>query len=300
MTGMTSPFQASVEMIVGTLHVSTHIDALIHIQSEGRIYGGELARNVRDDKGWKKHGMETVPPILSRGVFLNVARTLGNERLPDRYEIAIDDVQRTLAASNLMITQGDIVMIRTGKIQQYGDPDAFLAEEPGVGREAAIWMYDQGKAVLGTDTTGTEPVPLKDAAKTTHHAMLVDRGVHLIGESLPGRARRKFRDVRLFRRASAEDHGRHRLLDAAGVDRVTAAPADPDIKKMGAGRSGRAVFLVFRIVSSRAPKASYSAHDSCCLVRRYPCRRLRHECCPAQQDRASAGNCSAAAYAARG
>lgn len=124
--------------------------------------------------------METVPPILSRGVFLNVARTLGNERRPDRYEITIDDVQRTLAASNLTIAQGDIVMIRTGKIQQYGDPDAFLAEELGVGREAAIWMYDQGKAVLGTDTTGTEPVPLKDAAKTTHHAMLVDRGVHLI------------------------------------------------------------------------------------------------------------------------
>lgn len=180
MTGMTSPFQASVEMIVGTLHVSTHIDALIHIQSGGRIYGGELARNARDDKGWKKHGMETVPPILGRGVFLDVARTLGSERLPDRYEITIDDVQRTLAASNQTIAQGDIVMIRTGKIQQYGDPDAFLAEEPGVGREAAIWMYDQGMAVLGTDTTGTEPVPLKDAANTTHHAMLVDRGVHLI------------------------------------------------------------------------------------------------------------------------
>jgi kynurenine formamidase len=180
MTGMTSPFQASVEMIIGTLHVSTHIDALIHIQSDGRIYGGELARNVRDDKGWKKHGMETVPPIVGRGVFLDVARTLGSERLPDRYEITIEDVQRTLAANKQTIAQGDIVMIRTGKILQYGDPDAFLAEEPGVGREAAIWMYDQGMAVLGTDTTGTEPVPLKDAAKTTHHAMLVDRGVHLI------------------------------------------------------------------------------------------------------------------------
>lgn len=179
-TGMTSPFQASVEMIVGTLHVSTHIDALIHVQSEGKIYGGELARNARDDKGWKKHGMETVPPIVGRGVFLDVARTLGKERLPDRYEITIDDIQRTLAERGEAIAQGDIVMIRTGKILQYGDPDAFLAEEPGVGREAAIWMYDQGMAALGTDTTGTEPVPLKDPAKTTHHAMLVDRGVHLI------------------------------------------------------------------------------------------------------------------------
>lgn len=45
MTGMTSPFQASVEMIVGTLHVSTHIDALIHIQSEGRT----LRRRARQE-----------------------------------------------------------------------------------------------------------------------------------------------------------------------------------------------------------------------------------------------------------
>jgi kynurenine formamidase len=180
MTGMTSPFQASVEMIVGTLHVSTHIDALIHIQSNGRIYGGELAIEARDDKGWKKHGMETVPPIVGRGVFLDVARALGKERLPDRYEITIEEVQLALAASDQTIRQGDIVMVRTGKILQYGDPNAFLAEEPGVGREAAIWMYDQGMAALGTDTTGTEPVPLKDPANTTHRAMLVDRGVHLI------------------------------------------------------------------------------------------------------------------------
>jgi kynurenine formamidase len=115
----------------------------------------------------------------------NVARTLGSERLPDRYEITIEDVQRTLAANKQTIAQGDIVMIRTGKILQYGDPDAFLAEEPGVAREAAIWMYEQGMAVLGTDTTGVEPVPLKDAGKTTRHAMLVDRGVHLIENLFP-------------------------------------------------------------------------------------------------------------------
>ena len=180
MTGLASPFQASVEMIVGTLHVSTHIDALIHIQAEGRIYGGDLASEARDDKGWRKHGMETVPPIVGRGVFLDVARTLGQERLPDRYEISVEDVQRTLTAKKQTIRQGDIVMIRTGKILQYGDPEAFLTEEPGVGREAAIWMYEQGMAVLGADTTGAEPVPLKDPAQSTHRAMLVDRGVHLI------------------------------------------------------------------------------------------------------------------------
>jgi kynurenine formamidase len=35
-------------------------------------------------------------------------------------------------------------------------------------------------AVLGTDTTGTEPLPFDDPAVTTHAAMLVESGVHLI------------------------------------------------------------------------------------------------------------------------
>jgi kynurenine formamidase len=35
-------------------------------------------------------------------------------------------------------------------------------------------------AVLGTDTTGTEPLPFPDIANTTHRAMLVERGVHLL------------------------------------------------------------------------------------------------------------------------
>lgn len=180
MTGKLSPFQAAVEVIVGTLHVSTHIDALVHIQAEGRIYGGDLASDARDDEGWKKHGMETVPPIIGRGLILDIARFKGEARLPDGYEITISDVKEALSAAGDQIRRGDIVIVRTGKILDYGDPEKFLASEPGVGRDAAIWMYEQGMSVLGTDTTGTEPVPLEDAAKTTHRAMLVDRGVHLI------------------------------------------------------------------------------------------------------------------------
>lgn len=179
-TGKVTPFQGSVEVIMGTLHVSTHIDALVHIQSEGRTYGGHLAADIRDDHGWNKHGMETVPPIVGRALFLDIARLKGVDRLEDGYEISIDEVKAALKAIDQTIRKGDIVMVRTGKMLQYGDADAFLTAEPGVGREAGLWMFEQGMAVLGTDTTGTEPVPLKDPARSLHHAMLVDNGVHLV------------------------------------------------------------------------------------------------------------------------
>jgi kynurenine formamidase len=179
-TGAASPFQFCAEAIAGTLHVGTHIDALIHVQTDGRVYGGALAREVRDDRGWKRHGMETVPPILGRAVVLDVPALHGLPRLADGYEITIADLQAALQRASQRIRTGDIVLVRTGKIQDFGDETAFQAAEPGVGSDAAVWLYDQGMAVLGTDTTGTEPTPFKDPTQTTHRAMLVERGVHLI------------------------------------------------------------------------------------------------------------------------
>lgn len=179
-TGAISPFQYCAEVVSGALHVGTHLDAFVHIQAENRIYGGHLARDSRDDAGWRRHGVETVPPILGRAVVLDVAALHATNRLPDGFEITILDLEHALRAAKQEIRSGDVVLVRTGKIQQFSDPAAFQAAEPGVGRDAAVWLHDRGMAVLGTDTTGTEPLPFADPAATTHRAMLVDRGVHLI------------------------------------------------------------------------------------------------------------------------
>lgn len=179
-TAAESPFQYSVEAIGGSLHIGTHIDAFVHIQKNGKIFGGHAASEARDDRGWKKHGMETVPPIVGRAILLDIARLKGLERLPDLYEITIADVEAELRRTGVSLEKGDIVLVRTGKIQDFGDEAAFQAAEPGVGREAAIWLHERGMTVLATDTTGTEPLPFRDPTMTTHDAMLVDAGVHLI------------------------------------------------------------------------------------------------------------------------
>lgn len=179
-TGAASPFQFSADSIIGALHVGTHMDALIHVQAEDRIYGGALAREVRTDSGWTQFGMETVGPIVGRGLVIDVPAFKGLQRLADRYEITVGDLQGSLETSGQSVRPGDIVLVRTGKIQDWPDPDTFQAAEPGVGRDAAIWLFEAGMAVLGSDTTGTEPLPFRDAAASTHRAMLVDRGVHLL------------------------------------------------------------------------------------------------------------------------
>jgi kynurenine formamidase len=179
-TGRQSPFQFSADTFSGGIHIGTHMDAFVHIQAENRIYGGASVAEALGPQGWRQHGMETVAPMIGRGILLDIPGLKGVGRLEDRYEVTVADLKAELARKKLAIREGDFVLVRTGKIQDWGDPAAFQAAEPGVGRAAAIWLYEAGMAVLATDTTGTEPLPFADEAATTHRAMLVDRGVHLL------------------------------------------------------------------------------------------------------------------------
>jgi len=169
------------EVLMATPHVSTHIDALNHVSKDGRIFGGHLMEDVEHDFGVSEASIETVPPIVTRGVLLDVAAYKGVPRLEDHYEITPDDIKATISRQGTRLAVGDAVLVHTGKMSQYAvDNVAFLAGQPGVGLDAALWLYDQGMAVLGSDTTGTEPQPVTNWQHTVHVAMLMERGVHLI------------------------------------------------------------------------------------------------------------------------
>ena len=125
--------------------------------------------------------METIPPIVGRAVLLDIATLRGVAALPDGDEVSVDDLEAACARASVEVSPGDVVLVRTGKIREFfTDPAAFEAAQPGVGPSGAEWLYERGMAVLGTDTTGTEPIPYPDPAQSTHRAMLVERGVHLI------------------------------------------------------------------------------------------------------------------------
>lgn len=164
-----APFEVVMDAVTGSIHTSTHLDGLAHVSHHGAFFGDVHAAR----------GVETVPPIVTRGVVLDIAGLHGVSRLPDGYEVSVRDVEKASRLIGVTIGTGDAVLVRTGKISQYSsDPAAYDAAQPGVGADAAVWMYDRGMAILGTDTSGTEPVPYGD--RSTHVAMLVERGVHLI------------------------------------------------------------------------------------------------------------------------
>jgi kynurenine formamidase len=183
LTSRESPgFDYSMEVITASPHVGTHVDGLAHIQCHGRMYGGHRVEDVYGDFGWRVNGMEHSRPIIGRGVLLDVARAKAVDHLPDGYAVTPADLEATIASQGTELRSGDIVLVRTGWFDAYYrlDPDAYFRSQPGVGPDAALWLYGQGMSVLGTDTSGTEPIPMPNPERTTHGLLLVERGVHLI------------------------------------------------------------------------------------------------------------------------
>jgi regulator of RNase E activity RraA/kynurenine formamidase len=179
-TGDAPGFDFSMELIQGSPHIGSHLDSPAHIQSFGKVFGGHRAADVYDDFGWRENGIHTVPPVITRGVLLDVPALLEVPRLPDLFEITVEHVQQALERQQVEVRRGDAVLVRTGKMADYdGDGTSYFAAGPGIGVEAALWLFDRGMAVLGSDTSATEPYPFPDPDNTVHRAMLVERGVFL-------------------------------------------------------------------------------------------------------------------------
>ncbi len=174
-------FEVSAEGIVASLHTSTHVDALCHVLADGKLYGGGAGRDARSTSGWSAHGVETLPPIIARFLFIDVAGLRGVDALDDECEISVTEIEECLSRCELRVEEGDVVLVRTGKIRDfYAASSTYGLSSPGLAIDAGIELHRRGAAVLGSDTPGIERLPFANPARTLHRAMLAERGVVLI------------------------------------------------------------------------------------------------------------------------
>jgi kynurenine formamidase len=151
------------EIQAGTFQVGTQLDSIGHIQIGDRFYNGWRARDVVEAYGLNRFGMETVPPIITRGVLVDIAAARGVVRLDQGYVITVADVEAALAAQRVQIRAGDAVLLHTGWGALWNvDDAAFLAGEPGPGMDLIRWFHERRIAVLGADTWSIGPVPGED------------------------------------------------------------------------------------------------------------------------------------------
>jgi len=171
---------ASDAIALGT-HVGTHIDALCHFSCGGKLHRGEEAAAVQSyAAGLREFSIDTVPPILRRGVLLDIAGLHGVEALPREFEITADSLDRAARSQAVEIRGGGVVLLRTGWARYFSDPAKFIGQVhgPGPAIEGARWLSGHHPYAVGSDTVAFEKVP--DPSMPVHVHLLVECGVHII------------------------------------------------------------------------------------------------------------------------
>jgi len=162
-------------------HTGTHIDALCHFSCCGKLFGGADASAQSYPEGLKNHTVDTMAPILRRGVLLDIAGLMGVEVLPRDFVILpghLDAAAARLGADP--VRSGDVVLIRTGWARFWDDAARFISQvqSPGPGLEAARWLSARRVFAAGSDTAPFEFTPSPEMAVHVH--LLVESGIHII------------------------------------------------------------------------------------------------------------------------
>ena len=175
---------SNLERIEMTVHVGTHIDALGHFTKGEEMYGGRSACDVVGDFGLNNLGIENTPPMIARGVCVNVSDLDGDNYLEAGRPLTREDLEQALEKADISLKAADVVCIHTGWGQFFmTDKDKYVAGEPGIEITAAEWLTSQNILAIACDNMAIEVLPGTDHPRTVmpvHQHALVEAGVYLI------------------------------------------------------------------------------------------------------------------------
>lgn len=178
-------FGLNAEILIATMHSGTHMDALNHVccGPQAEWYGGHSAYEHMGDFGPMTCDAATIPPIVTRGVLLDVAGHLGEDPMATGRVITAADIEATATAHGVEVRPDDAVLIRTGYMAVWDDEArAAACWGAGIDHEAAVLLAEQGAVVVAGDNVGLEVLPSTTPGNPSpvHIEYLVKRGIHIM------------------------------------------------------------------------------------------------------------------------
>jgi len=159
-------------------HTGTHIDALAHQAENLKLHGGiDVNSGVMSSDGFTVHGIETMAPLVARGVLLDVA---GKKGLPPEHLISAEELKQ---AATVEIRAGDVVLVRTGYGALWDRPDEYL-RSAGVSAAGSRWLANLKVAAAGADNMAFDTTNGYDKEMKVslpgHVLLLVRAGIPII------------------------------------------------------------------------------------------------------------------------
>ena len=142
--------------------IGTQLDGLGHIGVGDRYYNGNKWADFATMGGLKKLGTEKIPPMVARGVLLDMAAHMGVDVVKEGTAFNKTEIDAVAAKQGVEIRQGDVVIFHTGWLSLIDkDPKRYASVEPGVGREGARYLVSKGVVAVGADTWAVEAIPFE-------------------------------------------------------------------------------------------------------------------------------------------
>lgn len=167
-------------------HTGTHIDALCHVSYQGRLHGGLDAAEASRGGRFSSLGVETIAPMLCRGILLDIPALLGVAQLEAAFAVTDAVVEECARRQGVSVEAGDAVLVRSGwPVGRWHDAAAYQGHDsgvPGPDESAARWLSERGVRVTGADTIAYEWLApgAGHSRLPAHLHLLVESGIHII------------------------------------------------------------------------------------------------------------------------
>ena len=162
--------------------IGSQLDGLGHLGVDHVYYNGNKLADFADPTGLKKLGIEKVPPMVARGVLLDMAAYFNTDIVKEGTAFNVKEIEEAAKKQGVEIRQGDVVIFHTGWLGLIGKDDKrYSAGEPGLGVEGAKSLTGKGVVAVGADTWAVETIPFE--AKNVfevHQILLAMNGTYIL------------------------------------------------------------------------------------------------------------------------
>jgi kynurenine formamidase len=172
------------DLIQTWLGIGPQIDGLGHLGENGMFYNCNEDKDFAAITGLKKLGTHNIPPIVARGVLIDMARHFGVANLAAGKVFTAADIQAAAASQKVEIRKGDVVLFHTGwtDAKLKSDPKAWVSAEPGTSEDAAVWLASKEVIAVGADTWGVDVIPPEKKGRPFygHVTLLKENGIYIL------------------------------------------------------------------------------------------------------------------------
>ncbi len=164
--------------------IGSQLDGLGHLGENGHYYNCLDEKEISVITGLTKLGTHDVPPLVGRGVILDMAAQAGVEVMEAGQSFGSEEIKAAAEAQNVELREGDIILFYTGwtDVTFNENPALWGQAEPGLDNEGAVYLASLNPMAVGADTWGLEAVPPKEGDKVFygHVTLLKENGIYIL------------------------------------------------------------------------------------------------------------------------